>query len=115
MKELICKNCGGRIHPTKMRCEYCGTQYSMDGPTSIVIERGHAIPLQAELAVSNDFIHCLEGKEIEKIIHSEMTRKIAEALEPYVEYMVSESPTNPFDGQQIVRGRVRVLPPGYRF
>lgn len=29
MRELTCKNCGGRINPITMQCEYCDSQYEM--------------------------------------------------------------------------------------
>jgi len=118
MNPLLCKQCGGTINPEKMRCEYCGTRYERDEdltkPLRVTYQVGpRPAILQNETVVDNRLIdYVSDAEEISRFIHSEVTRRMAEALEPYVEYQVQE---DPFRQRQIVRGRVRVLPPGFRF
>lgn len=118
MKALICTQCGGKINPVKMRCEYCGTKYERDEdptkPLRMAYQLGpRPVILQNETNIDNRLIdYVSDSEEICRFIHSEVTRRMAEALEPYVEYQVQEDPLRQ---RQIVRGRVRVLPPGFSF
>ena len=118
MKALICTQCGGRINPEKMRCEYCGTRYEhtedLVKPLRIIYSSGvRAQILQSQVAFDNqDLNYISDADEIARIVHSRITAQLAEALEPYVEYTVQEDPEYL---RQVIRGRVRVLPPGYNF
>ena len=118
MKALICTQCGGRINPETMRCEYCGTRYEhtedLARPLRITYSpEVRAQILQSQFAMDNQMINFVsDADEIARIVHSRITAQLAEALEPYVEYTVQEDPAY---RMQVVRGRVRVLPPGYRF
>ena len=116
MKALVCTQCGGKVNPAKMRCEYCGTHYeqNIDLTKPLRITYGpHAQVLKCSLAAPSEFINSLtDAEEVSRMIHSEITRRMAEALEPYVDYEIQEDPTL---HMQVVRGRVRVLPPGYNF
>ena len=118
MKALICTQCGGRIDPEKMRCEYCGTRYEQTGdlarPLRITYSpEVRAQILQSQVAMDNQVINVVsDADEIARIVHSRITAQLAEALGPYVEYTVQEDPTY---RRQVIRGRVRVLPPDYRF
>ena len=113
MKPLICKQCGGSIDPTTMRCPYCGTRYEQTGEViRIDYAHPHAEVLRARIEASSEYLSCLQQDELGKLIRNTMTRKLAESLEPFVEYTVQYDPAHMM---QIVRGRVRVLPPGYRF
>ncbi len=112
MKAMVCKQCGAPINPRTMMCEYCGTKYR-DEPTFSVlhIERPGAITLGAAILVPDEEMWLLKD-DIGHIVRNEMTRKLAEAIEPNVEYMISE---DPMQRAHIVKGRIRILPPGYRF
>ena len=116
MKPMICTQCGGRIDPNTMRCEYCGTRFEKENdlakPLVVKIDTQRADVLGANMIVDNWLAESLPSEEITRIIHSEITRKIVEGLEPYVEYTVMEEPVF---NHHVVKGRIRVLPPGYRF
>ena len=117
MNPLICKQCGGTINPAKMRCEYCGTRYERDEdltkPLRVTYQVGpRPAILQNKMDIDTRLIDLSGAEEISRMIRSEVTRRMAEALEPYVEYQVQEDPLRQ---RQIVRGRVRVLPPGFSF
>ena len=118
MKALICTQCGGRINPAKMRCEYCGTRYEQTGdltkPLRIIYSSEvKSQILQSQVMMDNQMINVVsDTDEIARIIHSRITTQLAEAIEPYVEYTVQE---DPMYRRQVIRGRVRVLPPGYSF
>ena len=118
MKALICTQCGGTINPSTMRCEYCGTRYERTEDLTKplrVIYSSEAKPqiLQSKIAFNNqDLNYIPDTNEIARIVHSRITTQLAEALEPYVEYTVQEDPVY---REQVIRGRVRVLPPGYNF
>lgn len=118
MKALICTQCGGRINPAKMRCEYCGTQYEHTGGLTEPLRITYSPEvrpriLQSRVAMDDQVINAIsDADEIRRIVHSRITAQLAEALEPYVEYTVQEDLAY---RSQVIRGRVRVLPPGYRF
>ena len=117
MEPLVCKQCGGAINPVNMRCEYCGTYYKrsddLTKPLQIIYHQGpRADVLQAGAYIDSCLVSHINQEDISRILHSEITRKMAEALEPYMEYTVQEDPAHL---RHVVRGRVRVLPPGYSF
>ena len=118
MKALICTQCGGHINPAKMCCEYCGTRYErtedLTKPLRITYSPGVRLQiLQSQIALDNqDLNYISDADEIARFVHSRITAQLAEALEPYVEYTVQEDPEY---RRQVIRGRVRVLPPGYSF
>ena len=118
MKALICTQCGGRINPAKMRCEYCGTRYEQTEDLARPLRITYSSEvrpqiLQSQFAMDNQVINAVsDADEIARIVHSRITAQLAEALEPYVEYTVQEDLAH---REQVIRGRVRVLPPGYRF
>ena len=115
MKPMICTQCGGRVNPYTMRCEYCGTSFKREdntNPLVVKINTQRADVLGVDTIVDNRLAESLPSEEITRIIHSEITRKLAEGLEPYVEYTVMEEP---MFNHHVVKGRIRVLPPGYRF
>ena len=114
MKAMICERCGGKINPKTRRCEYCGTYYEREFPDFIIqMERPDVQVLSFDMAVGQEWdMMNLKKEDLMRFVHREMTLRLAVALEPNVEYKIFEDPC--FD-RSIVRGRVRVLPPGYRF
>lgn len=118
MKALECKNCGGRINPTTLVCEYCGTQYQRDFADvpvqRLVVEsyRPEVKTLGATVEVSDFMMRDVPREKIAEFSMKEITRSLAEALAPYIEL---ETMYNPVSMTQIVRGRVRVLEPNFRF
>lgn len=114
MKALICTQCGGRINPAKMRCEYCGTQYEQKHDQIVRVETYQVRPvtLQAAASYPKELIDVIGAADISREICGRMARDIAEELTKYIDYQVQE---DPYTKSVIARGRVRVLPPGYKF
>ena len=118
IKPMICTQCGAPINRERMICEYCGTRYEqtedLTRPLRITYSPEVRMQiLQSQVAMDNQVINVVsDADEIARIVHSRITAQLAEALAPYVEYTVQEDPAY---RMQVIRGRVRVLPPGYRF
>ena len=79
----------------------------------VYVDRPQVQTLGAEFAVGKEFVVHMSEKELRGYVHHNIAMKLAEALEPNIEYMVRAD--DPIFGLYIVRGRVRILPPGYRF
>ncbi len=117
MKAMICERCGGQINPETMRCEYCGTYYKkeyglFDHPIITLVEHPDIKVIQGKICFDNHMVSRVEQEYLHKCAKHDMTLKLAEALEPEVEYKVFED--YQYD-QQIVIGRVRIVSPKYRF
>lgn len=114
MKPYICTQCGGRINPAKMRCEYCGTQYEQQYDRIVRVETYQIQPvtLQATASYPKELIDVVGAADISREMCGRMARDIAEELTKYIDYQVQEDPCA---DRLIARGRVRVLPPGYKF
>ena len=97
-----------------MRCEYCGTQYKVENNflTVVYVDRPQVQTLEAGLAVGKEFVVTMNEKELRGYVHHNIAMKLAEALEPNIEYKVVGAE---IFGRYIVKGRVRILPPGYKF
>lgn len=111
-KAMICERCGGTINPKTHRCEYCGTYYEKeDIPIVLNIDNTRAEVLRASFSVDNEAL----SRDKDFVMHyvgREITMKLAEALNKYVEFYVQEDMDM---DRHTVTGRVRVLPPNYRF
>ena len=114
MKAMICTQCGGRINPAKMRCEYCGTQYEQQHDRIVRVETYQVSPvtLQASVSFGREYFDVIGAADMSKEICGRMASEIAEELVKYIEYQIQEEP---YTSSVIARGRVRVLPPDYRF
>lgn len=118
IKPMICMQCGAPINRERMICEYCGTRYErtedLARPLRIIYSpEVRPQILQSQVAIDNQEINYIsDADEIARLVHSRITTQLAEALEPYVEYTVQEDPAY---RRQVIRGRVRVMPPDYRF
>lgn len=111
MKSLICDRCGGTINPKTDRCEYCGTYHFREVPIGYINISPKVEVLNAEIRVDNAMVFMYK-EHFGELATNEITRKIAEGIAKYIEYTVQEDPHR---DQQVVRGRIRVLPPDYRF
>lgn len=101
MKAMICERCGGTINPKTNRCEYCGTYY----------EKEDIEILKVSFSVDNEVL--LHDKDfIMQYVGREITMKLAEAINEYVEFYVQK---NIETDRHTVTGRIRVLPPNYKF
>lgn len=114
LKPLTCPNCGGRINAARMRCECCGTQFKREEGPVIRIEavRPGVRTLNANARIPEHYIMDLGDDAIRSIVRDQMSHQLAEALVPMLDLKVGHD-LERMEG--IVRGRIRVLEPGYRF
>lgn len=114
LKPLICPNCGGKIDAARMKCEYCGTQFKRDEGPVLRIEavRPGVRTLNTNVRFPEHFIMDLGDDAIRRIVRDQMSHQLAEALVPMLDLEVGHD-LERMEG--IVRGRIRVLEPGYRF
>lgn len=112
MRELTCKNCGGRINPATMRCEYCGTQYEQSYDRIVFVSDRKAEVLQAKALIDNDMIQLMGEETVSKYAIDQLALKLAEGLKKCMDVTVQARPEL---GSQEIRASVRVLPIGYKF
>lgn len=114
MKPLICPNCGGKINRSRMKCEYCGTEFKEEHGDLIRIETVHCNTkvLAVSAVIPDETIHYAKEEELRYIVGNELTYKLAEALVPMLDLQVEKDPAH---RRHFVRGRIRVVEPGYRF
>lgn len=114
MKPLICPNCGGKINRSRMKCEYCGTEFKEEHGELIRFE---TVPCGTKVfavnaVVPDEEILYADGEPIMSYVRNELTHKLAEALVPMLDLQVEKDPAHM---RHFVRGRIRVVEPGYRF
>ena len=114
MEALKCPNCGGNIDRSRMICPYCGTQFKRDEPDVLRIATytpGTEV-VKSHIVLDECFLDQLGKETTSEMIVREMSRKIADALIPFMEVEIQHDPRRL---EEHVTGRVRVLRPGYRF
>lgn len=114
MKPLICTQCGAPINRERMICEYCGTRYEKNNDNVLRIETYRVPPamLEGYVVYPRELALAVDPGDLSKMVCGQLATKIADELAKYIDYAVQEDPVS----QNVtVRGRVRVLPPGYRF
>ena len=114
LKPLTCPNCGGRIDAARMRCEYCGTRFKREEGSAFRIEvaRPGVKTLQVNARIPDHYIMDIGDDAIRSIVRDQMSHQLAEALVPMLDLSVGH---DLHLNEAIVRGRIRVLEPGYRF
>lgn len=46
---LMCKNCGAHLNPTTLKCEYCDTQYVIEGKGGTIhCTQSHSVTIQVD-------------------------------------------------------------------
>ena len=114
MEQLKCPNCGGNVDRVRMTCPYCGTQFKKDEPDVLRIATytpGTEV-LKSYIVLDEMVFNQLGRENASEMIVREMSRKIADALIPFMEVEVQH------DLRRLeahVCSRVRVLRPDYRF
>lgn len=114
MKKLQCTNCGGHINPDTYVCEYCGTRYEKRAPMlpPVMIEHPKVHTFGAEVLVDQEMVSCLGEEETADYCVHQMTHSLAEQLAPFISL---ETDFDPMTCCKIVRGRVRIVEPSFRF
>ena len=117
LKPLICTQCGGKINPRTLKCEYCGTEYKNEYSGSE--QTLHICTYQPGVNVVKVGLHIshremyemrrsMSSQEISERVVRALSEKLAETIEPYM-VIESEIDTGFF------KGSVRVLDPDYQF
>lgn len=114
MSPLICKQCGGKIDPVKMVCEYCGTSYNDCFPRQIkyVVEQPNVHTLATNITVPMEVLRHVDAGNFSKHIVRDMSSQLAEAIAPYLTIDVED---DPYTMEKHVRGKIRVLDPKFRY
>lgn len=114
--ELRCKNCNGALDPKTLKCPYCGSQYERENKNGVIhyIESvpPNVVTLGAKVCFERYMLHSMGEERASEVTMRQMTHALAEALAPYIEL---ETHIDPLNMTQVVRGRIRVLEPDYRF
>lgn len=116
LQALVCTECGGHIDRETMTCRFCGIQYKLDQDMMpIVVSRfdPNMVTVGASITVPYEMVRGLGCKDASEYAMKDLTKRIAEALVPYLE--VTTYPPEPRTYTQTVEARVRVYRPDYRF
>lgn len=113
LKPYICPQCGGRVNVSKMRCEYCGTEYQDESlrRLKIVQVRPGEHKIRAEVEVDIDHMGYNPEGARDYVLHK-LRDQIADGLLGYMKIQTCESFDPKFCGRtEIIRGEVRVIDP----
>ena len=116
MKELRCPNCNGYINPKTYVCEYCGTRFEnfSDNITTIkyVAEHPKVRTLAYVMRVDGNDVMRVGADKVSEWCVREMSLSLAKQLEPFITLEVEDDPCS---FHKLVRGKVRLVDPSYRF
>lgn len=113
LSPLSCPNCGAPINRVTMKCEYCGTMFKEVGYQELkIINNPYAVPIKAEVRVPYEVIHQLDDKKSEQIIRNELLYAMQSNLMECMDIVCEE---DPLTWSYRCIGRLRVVPPNYRF
>ena len=115
MEKLQCTNCGGKINPHTYVCEYCGTRYVKSEhmrPNLVIAEYPKVQTLAVETIVDRHMVETLGEEDASKYTIETMTQELASSLAPFLSI---ETRFDPLKSAHIVRGKVRVMDPSFRF
>lgn len=115
MEKLQCTNCGGKINPQTYTCEYCGTRYKKPNipmMPMVMHEHPQCHTIAVESRVDPYTVNVLGEEETSKIVLEDMANEIAHKLAPFISI---EARSDPFMNVKIIRGKVRIIDPSFRF
>ena len=123
MQEFKCRACGAPLthkHGNQFKCEYCGSVYAIEGSNSytippfatLEIEHPKIERLAAQLELPWEAKRYMGDEAATKSAISELTRQLAGGLAAYMRLDVQEDPMRM---ATVIRGTVRIVPPGFRF
>lgn len=119
LDNLNCSNCGAPLDVMSWnsgKCPYCGTTHRIETPYGIPrIVEVHSGPVQtfeARVQVSEMMAKYMDERDLADYTIEELKHQLADGLVSMMEVQQSFDPR----GECVTyRGRVRVVPPGYRF
>lgn len=114
IKPMICTQCGAPINRERMMCEYCGTKYEVRDDHILRIEtyQEPIVTLESVCSIDKRVVDSIGPDKAAAVICGKMAVEMADKLNALIDLKVQE---DPYLNTIIAHGRVRVLPPGYRF
>lgn len=106
----ICSQCGGRIDPTSMRCEYCGTQFEQnkDGIIRIETFENPVQTFRVTCEVSKRAIRELSADQLSEVYKHELLKGLSDCMLPAVQVEYEEDLLN---DKVYVRGTLKAVIP----
>ena len=92
--KYICTCCGGRITPTTMRCEYCGTQYREERGDFLRIET-FVNPVRTFVSkrnVTDDMFRGWSTSEVAEYVLKDMADELGHIIMPMIEVRANRDP-----------------------
>lgn len=118
LKPLICPNCGGTVNRARKICEYCGTQFEIEGDTLGVLRVEHysspVCNLAMESHIPNELMTYGDAEHVIWYAKREIAEKLVDKM-LQGEMIEFRSEMDWKNCQQIICARLRVLSPSYRF
>ena len=115
IEQLKCENCGAPLTPNG-KCEYCGAVYRAEWKHArmvcVEVEHPGAHTLQTTVEIGTEvYLNLPEEAVAHQITHS-MTTQFAAQLASFIRF---DKTYDPRQDKTIIRGRLRVLDPSFRF
>ena len=111
LKPYICKQCGGTINVTTMKCSYCGTAYYDPALRNITftVDRPGVTRLRASVEIPKErMTHNPEAARDYTL--RELRNQLADGL---LAFMKIETANDFMNDTEIIRGEVKVLEPSF--
>ena len=111
MKDYTCEHCGGRIKPSTMRCEYCGTQYKIENDRVLRIEtfQNPVETFCVEEIIPIEKMKSFGAEQVSEMALKHLTKKLAESITPMMMQIDSEYDFS-ISGER-VRATIKVVRP----
>ena len=118
MEQLACKSCGAPLEKDG-HCSYCGSRYEIKNdeiePFIIQVERPGVHKIVVTTRIPCDYSTLASNEELGEMAEKEIAYKIAEQLGSCIKYTTNYDTGDPFRDCIMVRGKVRVVDPDFRF
>ena len=117
LKPYICTQCGGKVNRENLICECCGTQFREEikdnvNTIHVVQTRPGVHTLATQVVVDREIVLQIGAEQATKYFMEELKREFTKHITPFIEM---DCQHDFIRGQMVIRGRMRVLDPTYRF
>lgn len=115
MEELKCRNCGATLTESG-KCEYCGSKYRIESFAGMInYVEVHSSPVQTlecAVMIPQKMAERMPEEALGECVEREMAHKMAASLGALIKY---QKDYDPFVNAVMIRGKIRVVPPDFRF